>query len=301
MDLRERECPICGVGSVGREYYPARIDESRLDKFAFASRKLPEYMHYRLIQCSTCDLLYASPAPTAEALKVEYEQAAYDSNVEATFAAATYGHYLAERILPKLTHRRGAVDVGTGNGAFLSELVAHGFTEVCGVEPSAAPIAVADPAIRPLIRHGIFKASDFAPASLSLISCFQTIEHVPDPLKLARDMFSLLRPGGVAYLVSHNYRSLQAKILRERSPILDVEHLQLFSPRSLQQMFANAGFEQAVVFPIANRYPLNYWVRLLPLPGKSKSALVDRLKGARAGRLPIPLRAGNLATFAIKP
>ena len=301
MELLERTCPICGTNARAREYYPAKIDESRLNEFAFSSRKIPEHMHFRLLQCGECDVMYANPAPAAETLGAGYEQAAYDSDVEATYAADTYAHYLVERVLPKLRLRQGAMDIGTGNGAFLRDLLANGFTDVCGVEPSTAPIAAAKPEIRPLIRHGMFKASDFAPASFSLISCFQTIEHVHDPLDLVKDVFGLLRPGGAAYLVSHNYRSLQAKILREWSPIIDVEHLQLFSVESVRRLLAKAGFEQIEVFPIANRYPLNYWLRLLPLGKRPKELLGDALRSVGAAELPIPLRAGNLATVAIKP
>ena len=301
MELHERGCPICGNGGTGREYYPAKLDESRLNAFAFASRKVPDYMHYRLLRCGDCDVLYANPAPAPDTLVAGYEQAAYDSDVEATFAAETYAHYLVERVLPKLRHRQGAIDIGTGNGAFLLALLAQGFTDVCGVEPSAAPIAVAAPEIRPLIRRGVFRVTDFPQSSFSLISCFQTIEHVHDPFGLTKDVFSLLRPGGVAFFASHNYRSLQAKILRGRSPILDIEHLQLFSAKSLRRLFARAGFEQITVLPIVNRYPLSYWLRLLPLGIRPKQFLGDALERCHADRLPIPLRAGNLATFGLRP
>jgi SAM-dependent methyltransferase len=301
MDLHDRECPICGRSSASREYYPARVDPSRLDEYAFSSRKVPEFMHYRLLQCEDCDLVYANPAPAPDTLSTEYEQAAYDSDVEATFAATTYAHYLAKRVLPALGHRDGALDIGTGNGAFLRELLDQGFTNVGGVEPSSAPIAAASSAIRPLIRQGMFRAADFAPGSFSLVSCFQTIEHVHDPLGLARDMFKLLRPGGAAYFVSHNYRSLQAKVLRERSPILDIEHLQLFSVESMQRLLRAAGFERVVVFPIANRYPLQYWLRLFPLGARPKELLEGVLRSVQIDQLPIPLRAGNLATFGLKP
>jgi SAM-dependent methyltransferase len=147
----------------------------------------------------------------------------------------------------------------------------------------------------------MFQATDFPPSSFSLISCFQTVEHVHDPLGLARDMFSLLRSGGAAYFVSHNHRSLQAKILGERSPILDIEHLQLFSVESMRHLLAKAGFTGISVFPIANRYPLKYWLRLLPLGEGPKALVGDTLKTLHADELPTSLRAGNLATIGFKP
>ena len=42
------------------------LDPEALDELAFASRKPPEYMHLRLLECPVCDLLYADPAPHDE-------------------------------------------------------------------------------------------------------------------------------------------------------------------------------------------------------------------------------------------
>ncbi len=301
MDLLDRSCPICRASSAERVLFPAKVDGKELDAYAFASRKAPEYLHYRLLQCRACDTLYASPAPSAETLAREYERAAYDSDDEANFAAETYARHLARYVLPTLGPRSGALDIGTGNGAFLRHLLELGFTEVCGVEPSAAPIAAASAAVRPLIRNAMFRSGDFDRSSFSLVSCFQTIEHVADPLALAKEAFELLRPGGALYLVSHNYRSLHTRILGERSPIFDIEHLQLFSVRSLRNLLAKAGFVNVVVAPIANRYPLGYWVRLLPLPGGTRGVVDGALRGLRLHGLPISLRAGNLATFGVRP
>ena len=57
-----RACPVCGSDSQYRVFEEAAFDASRWDKFAFSSRKTPEYMHYRLLECGRCDLLYANPA-----------------------------------------------------------------------------------------------------------------------------------------------------------------------------------------------------------------------------------------------
>jgi hypothetical protein len=72
-EMAARPCPICGSEDESHVYSDAHIDLARLDEFAFASRKLPEYMHYSLIVCPVCDLLYASPAPSREALARAYQ------------------------------------------------------------------------------------------------------------------------------------------------------------------------------------------------------------------------------------
>ena len=193
------------------------------------------------------------------------------------------------------------MDIGTGEGSFLEQLLAAGFQQVVGVEPSAAPIAAAKPEIRTHIRHGFFLAEDFLAESFSLVTCFQTIEHVPEPLEICRGAFRLLKPGGALLIVCHNRRAVSAKVLGTKSPIFDIEHLQLFSPDSSRRLLAAAGFDKIQVKPIWNRYPLHYWLKLAPIPRAAKLGLIRGLKRARIGYLPISVLAGNQLAVGYKP
>jgi len=299
MRLGERPCPVCGheQGSVRHD---ARVDLDRLDEFAFASRKEPEHMHWRLLECPRCDTLYANPAPTADVLHEAYAGADFDSGLEARYAARTYAG-VVEELARSLPDRRGALDIGTGEGALLRELLRLGFTDVAGVEPSAAPIRAAEPDVAPLIREEMFDAARHAAGSLSLVTCCQTIEHVPAPLALCRGAAGLLRPGGALLLVCHDRRAPVNRLLGMRSPIIDVEHLQLLSPASVRALLERAGLVDVTVRPIRNRYPVAYWVRLLPLPAAAKGRFQEGLRAAGLARRPLTLPTGNLAAWGVRP
>jgi SAM-dependent methyltransferase len=287
---------VCGA-SDARELFPANVDFGRLDGFAFASRKRPEFMHFRLVLCAACDLLYASPAPERSALEQAYEAASFDASDESRYAAATYAAFLPE-LCRGLPDRAGALDIGTGDGAFLARLVAQGFTDVQGVEPSAAPIAAADPAVRERIRHEPFRAEDFQAEQFRLVTCFQTMEHVFDPLQLCREAFRITKRGGAFFIVCHNRRALLARLMGRRSPIFDIEHLQLFSPDSVRRLLASAGFQRVDVHRVVNRYPASYWARLVPGPAPIKDALLGALAASGLGRRTIAAPVGNLAAIA---
>jgi SAM-dependent methyltransferase len=294
-----RTCPLCGSADESRVFAEADFDLERLDRFAFASRKLPEYMHYRLIACPTCDLLYASPLPTLDRLARAYQEADFDSSEEARYASRTYARFLPA-IVRRIPDRDGALDIGTGDGAFLEQLLANGFCNVVGVEPSAAPIAAARDEIRPLIRHSLFRADDFEPGRFSLVTCFQTIEHVYDPLAIAHAAHSLLKDGGAALFICHNRRALSAKLLGRKSPIFDIEHLQLFSPSSARALLERCGFADVEIKTVVNRYPLQYWMKLFPLPARVKSKVLTALSRSGIGRLPLSAPVGNIAAIGIK-
>ena len=63
--------------------------------------------------------------------------ASFDSGAESQLAAVTYTALL-EPHLNTLPSRKSALDIGAGDGAFVEQLLAQGFVEVVGVEPSKA-------------------------------------------------------------------------------------------------------------------------------------------------------------------
>ena len=296
----ERGCPICGSQAQSSLFAESNVRAGELDHFAFASRKLPEYMHARLLACASCDLLYASPALDGKVLADCYKDADFDSGLESEYAARTYVRVLRP-LLPHLPKPLSGLDIGCGDGTFLEQLRDAGFHEVVGIEPSLIPIQAAKPAIRDSIRCGLFVAEDYAPSSFSLITCFQVMEHVPNPLGLCEGALKLLKPGGAFAMIVHNRRAVSAKLLGKRSPIFDIEHVQLFSPQSGSRLLESAGFTDVTSTPIWNRYPLHYWMKLFPLPRTLKLPLMGLSRTLKFGNLPVSIPPGNLLFTGIRP
>ena len=86
-----------------------------------------------------------------------------------------------------------------------------------------------------------------------------------------------------------------------RSPIIDVEHQQLFSPRSVEELLRRGNFERIGRRGIRNRYPLRYWVRLLPLPAGISERLDRGLGRTALGRRAVSLNVGNIVAWGFKP
>ncbi len=294
-----RACPVCASQDKSRVFATPHVDLDQWQKYSFSSRKKPENDHFGLIECPECGLLYSDPIPSLETLSNSYSESPFDSGREAFHASQTYSR-LTEKFSRKLAGKNSALDVGTGDGSFLERLLELGFKNVVGIEPSLAPIASAKDSIRDRIRPGMFREQDFKAGSFSLITCFQTFEHLYDPADVCRSFYRLLEPGGGVFLVMHNRLSFSAKLLGLKSPIYDVEHLQLFSPRSAAYLLKACGFRNIETTPIMNRYPLSYWATLFPWPEMIKSRLIDHLKNTTLGAVPVSLPAGNFAAFAMK-
>ena len=293
MKLEKRFCPLCGGESCDL-HLEENFQPQNLNAYSFASRKEPEPFHLRLFLCKKCDLIYANPAFTRDTIEQEYEKAAFDSNIEASYAAKTYSKYLPEKNLIK-----SALDIGAGGGEFLAELRKNGVENIRGIEPSPAVINTAQNDVKKFIDQGFFDKNFYAQGQFDLVTCFQTFEHVRDPLQLSRDVNSLLKNGGRFFAVTHNFRGNVNRILGKKSPIYDIEHFQLFSPQSLRQMLEFAGFKEIKIFFIINTYPLFYWIKLLPaLPFKKQ--IISLVKKIKIGHLAIPFPIGNIGVIAVK-
>ena len=67
--------------------------------FSFASRKEPEFMRHRLVQCQVCDLVFADSPPSQDTLSHLYHDANYDSDLEADDAARVYFGVIKKKII----------------------------------------------------------------------------------------------------------------------------------------------------------------------------------------------------------
>lgn len=297
---KSRNCPVCHTDfKKANLFLNKNIDLDKLSRFSFASRKVPEYMCHRLVQCPVCDLVYANQPPAEEELAHAYHEANYDSSEEANDAAAAYFSAI-QTTLSRLARRQQALEIGTGTGIFLDYLSREGFAGLVGVEPSSAAIAAAPEHRKSWIREGMFEEKDFAPESFDLICCFMTMEHVRDPSNIARAAFRLLHPGGAFVTVTHDYRSVVNRLLGKRSPIIDIEHLQLFSDRSVRHLFTSVGYTDVTVKTFVNTYPLKYWIRLAPLPRGLKQFVSGLLASLGAGHAKLGINVGNIITTGFK-
>jgi SAM-dependent methyltransferase len=298
----QRACPICRDTSVPTE--PHFADSFRQDDVtasSFASRKLPEYMSHAMVRCTKCDLVFVDHPPSQEALAENYHDADYDSAEEAEHAADSYTAAI-KPVLAQLSGRMNdALEIGTGTAVFLARLRDAGFANLVGVEPSVAAIDAALPERKMWIREGIFAEEDFEPESFDLITCFMTLEHVREPGDLVASAFHLLRPGGAFVGVTHDYRSWVNRTLGVKSPIVDIEHMQLFSAASSKALLSSRGYVGVGAHAFANAYRPSYWMRLLPMPTFMKQPAINMIKATPLDNVRVPFNVGNTMSWGFKP
>jgi SAM-dependent methyltransferase len=300
LPTKPTACAICATTGNARELYPATFGAESLTGGFFSARRVPDGTHHRIVVCNICGLLRSDPVIDASVLADLYAESTFDYSGEVEAITLTYERYLAklERLAPG---RRGLLEIGCGNGFFLNRALARGWSDVRGVEPSSDAIAKASADVGPAIVCDMMRPGIFEPESFDVICLFQVLDHIPEPRAVLETARDLLRPGGHILALNHNAGSLSARLLRESSPIIDIEHTYLYDHSTMRRLFEQCGFRVSSITGVRNTYSLAYLAQLLPLPSSAKSSLLKRLRRSRVGKIRLTVPLGNLCLIAERP
>jgi SAM-dependent methyltransferase len=136
------------------------------------------------------------------------------------------------------------LDVGCASGLFLRCAVKAGW-DVAGVELSERLCRTAKETLGSVaaIHCCALQHAPFSALSFDVITLWDVLEHVRDPVGFMKLCASLLKPNGLLFANVPNLDSIQSKILGSHWPLLLPEHLNYFSPASLRKCGQEAGLE----------------------------------------------------------
>ena len=299
LELVPTMCAICCTTNHASILYRANFDAEAFNPAVFSARRIPDMIHYQIVRCNTCGLVRSDPVVDAQILKSLYQQSSFTYSQDTANLARTYGRHL-RKIEPYGIPKQHLLEIGCGNGFFLEEAQSQGFGEVTGVEPSQDAIAQASPAIRSKILCDAFRPGLFPVNTFSVISMFQTFDHVSEPNVLLEECVRLLQPGGVMLCLNHNVEALSSRILKEKSPIIDIEHTYLYSPKTMRQLFERHRLHVLEAGSAWNTIRLYSLLRLFPISSGLKQKLLDFLNRVNLSDLRLMLPLGNLYIIAQK-
>jgi SAM-dependent methyltransferase len=206
---------------------------------------------YSMVACQACGALYVGEDPAAIDFDALYGQAYYTGGSDAVFAdyvgqeAARRAH--ARRKLAVLRHlppripRHGRLlDVGCAAGFFLAEARAH--YEVQGVELSTWSSAYARDRLKLPVTTGTLQQAALPADRFDVVTLWDVIEHVPEPVPLLAEIARVLKPGGRVVLTTGDWGSAYAQRHGEHWHLMTPPwHLSFFTRASLMEAGQRAG------------------------------------------------------------
>jgi SAM-dependent methyltransferase len=300
IHLRPTACAICATNGNATELYPANFTSSDLSPAVFSARRLPDRVHYRMVRCNSCGLVRSDPVADSDIVSQLYAESSFDYGAELDNLAATYGKYL-KRLSRYISTKESLLEIGCGNGFVLREAMRLGYTNVRGVEPSRAAIESAPNGIRQKIVCSMMVPGLFPSETFDAVCLFQVLDHILDPVQLLKTCYQILKPGGVLLCLNHNVEAVSARLMKSRSPIIDIEHTYLYSPVTMARLLVKSGFQVRESKQVWNRYSLRYLSQLVPLPCSLKRRLLTAADASLIGHISSWVPLGNLYSIAQRP
>lgn len=201
-----------------------------------------------VLRCRRCGFLYSGR------LMVEESQAAYYEN-----DFASQRHMLGQQLNARMNHRvlektlpvcrqLSVLDVGCGYGFLLHLLQEKWQADVTGVEVSRREVAHAREALA--LRSVYSSLGMVQPGRLfDLVTCFEVIEHIREPVQFARQLLERVAPGGRLVLMTDNFASAPCRRMGCAFPKwIPHSHISHFTPPTLEQCLKSAGADSVYFY-----------------------------------------------------
>jgi 2-polyprenyl-3-methyl-5-hydroxy-6-metoxy-1,4-benzoquinol methylase len=215
-----KPCTLCGTACHSSFLFKKNNDNRGTDSINF-------------YQCLNCNIVYLGKyKDNYNEDLYDYYKKYYGKSKNQVFDSLTKASYF--RVL-KLLESNGCIqtilDVGCGNGSFVDAALEQGF-KVQGIELSKLAVEVALDFNLP-VRLLDFFSNEIDYCSFDAITFFEVLEHLPNPIQFLLRAEEVVKPGGLIYLTTPNFNSLDRRVLGKNWNVFHREHLTYFTEKNL--------------------------------------------------------------------
>lgn len=229
---------------------------------------------YTLVSHPEWGFLQAEPTPTIDEVRRYYLEEFYsasnsfnDSDLEIQERDKEWYDLCRLRVLENVREVIGSniqgkvlLDIGCGWGHALEFFRKQGL-ECYGIEPC-------EPAVEYCRKRGLnvllgdLDEAKFHEKSFDIVTLFNVLEHLPDPVLALRKIFEILRPGGILVVdVPNEFNPLQiaGRDLHQTGNwwVAPPAHLNYFNPETLSRLISGLGY---VVKIVESSFPLEIFL-----------------------------------------
>ena len=204
------------------------------------------YDVHGLMSCSNCGFVFMERIPTEHELKTYYGDMYKSIKLSSEEFYSTdlnkrsYSLLLDE--FEKFRKTNKIIDVGCGFGAFLIEAKKRGW-DCYGTEFEPQSVDYCHSIGLEKVIVGDLENKIFEDNEFDIITSFEVIEHLTDIKTYLSDIKKKLRVGGVFYLTTPNFNSLNRYYERTNWRVIEYPaHLSYFTKSSLNKILTSNGF-----------------------------------------------------------
>lgn len=231
-------CRACGRTTGLTQIRPSSIT-GELSSDDFAITDLRYGVTAAICRCGACGLLQCPDTNDVLAFYQRLEDPQYEEGRAQRYLQAEQIIRTTLKALGCASgHGKTLLDVGAGSGILLQAARKFGFSAV-GIEPSSWLVVQAR-------AHGLDVHEGVLPHAAAsgpfdVVTLIDVIEHVSEPGRLLSAIRDVLKPGGMAIVVTPDVASLIARVLSYRWWHYRIAHISYFDRKSLTIMTERAG------------------------------------------------------------
>lgn len=297
--LRTCSCPVCGTSKTA----PSIASFPPAEELDFPSLKtgwrgfFRKKVFFTYERCTNCGMLYDPVYLTDDALAELYGSMPDNTaGMPETYLERTqqgYYSFLKRHCAMQGDYFELGPDVGL-------------LTQFIAAEPGIGKMWLYEPNrnVGPILAEKVkgkafeirTEMKDFSAVpdgSLGVCVMIHVLNHLPDVASIMRGLARKLRPDGRLLIVTHNERSLLARVLRERWPAYCLQHPLLFNKRSTAKFLATCGLKVVETRRSSNYFPATYLLKHLLF-----ALGLGRIAQWNSYACVIPLKLGNIMTVA---
>ena len=189
-----------------------------------------------VIRCCKCGFTYSNKVLSGQDL-VSYYENNFGSkrHMQGQLVNSRVNSWVITRLL-KIQDISNVLDIGTGYGFLLEELRKRFKLNATGVELSRQEAAYAKSMLGLNVINSSLSELGLDKGCYDLVTSFEVIEHVPDPVEFIREMTQYVRPNGYLLIMTDNFDSRMAKFLGAGFPKwIPHTHISHFSSTTLKK------------------------------------------------------------------
>lgn len=200
---------------------------------------LEVYKHAYLVKCKTCKFIFSKKKPSLKELIDHYD--GYSRNDYLSPITIIRYNELLDKF-EKFKKTKKLLDVGCGIGYFLEVATKRGW-EVYGTEYTEDAINICkSKGIN--VQKGKLQPQNYQIEQFDVITSFEVIEHINNPIEEITNFYKILRKGGLVYLTTPNFNSISRYYLKSNYNIITYpEHLTYYTPKTIKHLFKKLNFE----------------------------------------------------------
>lgn len=197
-----------------------------------------------LMKCSACSFVFAQKIPTTKELNDHYTSAYTREDYLSPITVKRY-HEILDKLAP-FRQTGNLLDIGCGVGYFLEVAKERGW-QVYGTEYTDESMNI-NLAKGFCMHQGKLNPENYSPEFFDVITSFEVIEHINNPLEEMGHINQLLRKGGLFYCTTPNFNSLlRFQLGNKWNVIAYPEHLSYYTPKTINHLLVKTGFKKLAI------------------------------------------------------